>query len=903
MIGLLQSNKFLSEFINLSPQCISIVTIEDGTFIEINSNFESLLGIRREEIIGSSHDNLGITYNSSIADNFRNDAIENGILKNREASIILRDGTVKYVRISGKITDIDGKTCFISFVDDITEEKKNEAENKDIRNYYSLFFSQTLEGIFFFMLDKPIEWNENANKRELIDYVFSHQKIVSANDAFLDQYGIKLEQALEMTPSDFFSHDIEYGKEVWIDFFNKGRLQTDTEETRSDGKTIIIEGDYICLYDSSGRITGSFGIQRDITSKKISDTLFKESEEKYKYLFENNPHPMWIYDADTLSFLMVNNTATVVYGYSGDEFLKMNLKDIRPKEDWLSLEDDVKKTPESLSLPKRWRHIKKSGELIYVEISSFPINFEGKRARLVLSRDVTDRVKAEDTLLKLSSAVNQSIANIVITNKEGIIEYVNPSFTMTTGFSREDAIGKTPAIVSSGKQSSDFYRLMWETILDGRNWHGEIINKKKNGEYYWERITISPIIDLNGEISNFVGIKEDITKQNELIEELIHSKNKAEESDRIKSTFLATMSHELRTPLNAIIGFSDLLSEDISKDEIDSYALTIHKSGKHLLGLIEEIFDISLIEAGEIKLQFNDAHVLDLLNEILAIVSREQILLGKNDISLKTNFGTNSDNLRISTDIKRFKQILVNLLKNALKFTNNGYIEFGFTLEVIQNKEFVKFYVKDTGIGIALEKQKLIFEQFRQADDSLTRTYGGTGLGLSISKKLVELLGGNIWLNSESGVGTTFYFTLPTGKIFTATNTQDSKPNDTFTYNFSGKKILLAEDDDPSYFLLTAMLRKTGVEIVRANNGNEAVSLSRNEANISLILMDINMPEMNGYDATKIIKSEYPNIPIIAQTAYSISGDKERSIETGCDDYISKPIKKDELFRLIQKYI
>jgi PAS domain S-box-containing protein len=478
---------------------------------------------------------------------------------------------------------------------------------------------------------------------------------------------------------------------------------------------------------------------------------------------------------------MVNNTAINAYGYSGEEFLKMTLKDIRPSDDWADLEKDVKNTPEIAGMPKRWRHIKKSGELIYVEISSFPINFENKKARLVLSRDVTDRVKSEDAL--------------------------------------------------------------------------------------------------------------------------ILAKNKAEESDRIKSTFLATMSHELRTPLNAIIGFSDLMKDDISKEEIDSFAMTIHKSGRHLLGLIEEIFDISLIEAGEIKLQFDEYEVNDLLNEIFAVISREQILLGKNSIKLRINIPANGSKVRISIDQKRFKQILVNLLKNALKFTKEGHIEYGFTFEHINGNGFLKFYVKDTGIGIAKDKQQLIFDQFRQADDSLTRTYGGTGLGLSISKKLVEILGGEIWVESETGKGSTFFFTLPSDKIISVPVNPVSAVSDIPEYDFSGKKLLLAEDDDPSFLLLKAMLRKTGIEIIRAKNGIEAVSLSRSESNISLILMDINMPEMNGYEATKIIKAEKPAIPVIAQTAYSISGDKERTIESGCDDYISKPIKKQELFRLIQKYI
>lgn len=775
------SKKLLSELINCSPQSISVTSVAEGRFIEVNTNFEKNINIPRGEIIGKTPEALGISFYDSLINNLKQELINTGKIDSKEGKMILRDGSEVLFIVSGSMIDINGESCLISFVDIITEKRKSEEEYIEIQNYFNLFFNQALEGIFFFMLDKPISWNEFADKDTLIDFVFYSQRIVRANDAFLNQYGITLDQALAMTPADFYSSDPEYGKRIWKEFFDKGRLHTETCETKADGTQIFIEGDYICLYDSEGRIYGNFGIQRDITEKKKSEELLIKSEEQYKYLFENNPHPMWIYDIKTLSFLMVNNTAINSYGYSGEEFMKMTLKDIRPSEDWANLEKDVKNTPKSASMPKRWRHIKKSGELIYVEINSFPINFENKDARLVLSRDVTDRVKSEDAL--------------------------------------------------------------------------------------------------------------------------ILAKNKAEESDRIKSTFLATMSHELRTPLNAIIGFSDLMKDDISKEEIDSFAMTIHKSGRHLLGLIEEIFDISLIETGEIKLQFDEVEVNDLLNEIFAVISREQILLGKNSIKLRINTPANGNKVRILIDQKRFKQILVNLLKNALKFTKDGYIEYGFTFDNINGNGFLKFYVKDTGIGIAKDKQQLIFDQFRQADDSLTRTYGGTGLGLSISKKLVEILGGEIWVESETGNGSTFFFTLPSDKLLTVPVNPVTAVSEIPEYDFSGKKLLLAEDDDPSFLLLKAMLRKTGIEILRAKNGIEAVSLSRSESDISLILMDINMPEMNGYEATKIIKAEKPSIPVIAQTAYSISGDKERTIESGCDDYISKPIKKQELFRLIQKYI
>lgn len=508
------------------------------------------------------------------------------------------------------------------------------------------------------------------------------------------------------------------------------------------------------------------------------------------FLFDNNPQPMWIYDVDSLRFLEVNNSALIKYGYTKEEFLNMTIKDIRPEEDVDLLVLDLLKTNSEISLSNNiWRHVLKSGEIIYVEINSHRISFNNCKARLVTARDITEVVVARE-------------------------------------------------------------------------------------------------------------------KEKKLIDDLIDAKNRAEESDRIKTTFLATMSHELRTPLNAIIGFSDLITDDLNKDDIDSYATTINKSGRHLLSLIEELFDISLIESGQIKLNFEEVQLADIFNEIFAVISREQKLMGKKSIKIliSSSGGIKRDNRILYTDQKRLKQILVNLLKNALKFTESGSIEYGYMPWIKDNRHFLKFFVKDSGIGIPHNKLKLIFGEFQQGDIKQVKSFSGAGLGLSISKKLVETLGGEIWVESTEGKGSTFIFTLPLSgqKVNTIKKGEDSM--DTMIYDFSGKTLLLAEDDEPSFLLLKAILKRTNIEIIRAKSGKEAVEIALGENSVSMILMDINMPDMNGFEATDIIKRKRPDLPIIAQTAYSISGDRERILKAGCDDYLSKPINKNELFKIIEKY-
>jgi signal transduction histidine kinase len=407
------------------------------------------------------------------------------------------------------------------------------------------------------------------------------------------------------------------------------------------------------------------------------------------------------------------------------------------------------------------------------------------------------------------------------------------------------------------------------------------------------------------------------------LEDLKKAKEKAEESDRLKSSFLATMSHELRTPLNAIIGFSDIINKDLSIEEIIDFNHTINTSGNHLLTIVEDLFDITLIDTGEIKIIKEVVNISSLLNEVKEIIKIEQHKLKKDQIEVNLNIPAEGKDLMINTDPARLKQILINLLKNALKFTDEGSVKFGFTLnmvdkgdeqpalsdrpeqsrrevEVSRNTE-LKFFVIDTGIGIPKNKQKLIFDIFRQVEDTDTRKYGGTGIGLSISKKLAQLLGGDIWIESEKGLGSSFYFTIPMEKSYSfktpMTNCNELKGD------LRDKIVLVVEDDKASFEYLNVILSKPGYQIIWAVNGEEAVTICKENMGVVVVLMDINIPVLNGYDATKLIKKFRPSLPIIAQTAYAVSGDREKAIDAGCDDYISKPIKKELLLDKIEKLI
>jgi len=505
------------------------------------------------------------------------------------------------------------------------------------------------------------------------------------------------------------------------------------------------------------------------------------------------------------------------------------------------------------------------------------------------SRELKARLQAENELRKLSRAVEQSINLVVITNIDGDIEYVNTSCIEFTGYSKEELIGGNPRIFSSGNTSKAEYENLWTTILAGKEWKGEMQNKKKNGELYWESVTISPIFDTQCAITHFVGIKEDVTARKKLTNDLIAAKEKAEESDRLKTSFLHNISHEIRTPLNSIIGFSGFLTDpELPAEKRQYFSDIIIQSSSQLLSIISDIVSIATIEAGQEKITENEINLNAVLKQIqdnFSVKARLKNITLKNCISLQEH-----ECLIITEEIK-LVQVLTNILGNAIKFTKEGEINFG--CEIIGNN--LRFFIKDTGIGIPKNMHQLIFERFRQVESTTTRQFGGSGLGLSISKAYIELLGGTIWLESEPGVGSTFYFTIPYKK--SPRNEQSNIPslNELKSENRRLKTIVVAEDEDSNFILLEEFLSELNIQIIRAVNGFDAVEICKSNKTIDLVLMDIKMPILDGYEATRQILKFKPKLPIIAQTAYFSEVDKNKALECGCTDFVSKPINQSVL--------
>jgi PAS domain S-box-containing protein len=428
-----------------------------------------------------------------------------------------------------------------------------------------------------------------------------------------------------------------------------------------------------------------------------------------------------------------------------------------------------------------------------------------------------------------------------------------------------------------------------------------VINSE--GETKWLWIRTFPVFNEKGELYRRAGIASDITEHKKLISDLLKAKEKAEESDQLKSAFLANMSHEIRTPMNGILGFAELLNDpDINDQEKKDYIKIIDSNGKQLLNLINDIIDISKIDVNQISLQNTITDLRPLLNDIQYFFFNEQSRLGKEHIKLELYSPSLSNNI-INTDTSRLQQIFNNLINNALKFTEQGSIKIGYTKENIENKEYYKFYVADTGIGISDAMKSVIFERFGQVQTSNFINKHGTGLGLAISKGLVELLGGEIWFESTPEKGSIFYFTVPIRSNSTNGENKSIQKSKKMIEKWKDLEILVVEDDADNLEFIKRLLTKHGAKVFVAKTGVDAVNTIINNDTIKIVLMDIRLPDIDGFEATQRIKAVKPELPIIAQTAYAMYNDREMCLENGCDDYISKPLDKVVLFEKINNYI
>ncbi len=653
-----------------------------------------------------------------------------------------------------------------------------------------------------------------------------------------------------------------------------------------------------------------FGLSFLLINKKAWDysSRRKKKEKEQIQLLANildaTPASVTIHDFEG-NFLWFNKKTLQYHGYTEQELFSIGVKGIDVPVSRELFESRVKQIKDQGEALFEVEHYRKDGSKFPLSVTAKRIQWQEKEAILSLASDITKRKKAEALLAQSNNELRIILEvadeGIIGLDKEGRHTFVNPMAAIMLGHLAPEMIGKHSHSTfhhsyPDGTPYPEEKCPIYETLRDGKKHRGEEYFIRKNGTGFHAEFSSLPIVE-NGLITGAVITFRDITSRKKRELELREAKEHAEESDRLKTAFLANMSHEIRTPMNGILGFTELLKEPhLSGKEQQEYIRIIEKSGKRMLTTINDIITISKVEAGQKDVLLQETNINESINYISNFFKPE---IEKKGVSIIFDKKIDEKNAVVLVDREKLDAILTNLVKNAIKFTFQGSIEIG----VQTNDTHLNFYVKDSGVGIHDEQKDLIFERFRQGNESLTRNYEGAGLGLSISKAYVEMMGGQIWVKSELGKGSEFHFTILINPATKEIAMSSSAASETEKENkIKNLKILIAEDDEISQLLMTMAVKNYSREILIAQTGLEAVEICRNNPDLDLILMDVKMPVMSGYEATKQIRAFNTKIIIIAQTAYAMEEDKEKALQAGCNDYFTKPMQKAIFTELLNKH-
>ena len=683
------------------------------------------------------------------------------------------------------------------------------------------------------------------------------------------------------------------------------------------------------IKDKNNKIWGVVNVHTDITDRKKTEQALRESEKRFRAVVEHSADAIALLDENGI-IIYQSPTANVLSGYSHKESIgKSGLKNI--------YNDDLPKVKEVLTqllkTPNRtedlqFRSVRKNGTIWWVDATAINLLHDSSVNAIIINyRDITSHYMTEhirrESELRYRLVTEHSPAAIFL-HRNGQFIYLNPAGVKMLHAQNAEELRGQPIIervhpewrekvterVKSISEENKLAPLIDEKFVC---MDGEVIDVQVQGvpvEYQGQKTVLVFAQDISGrkKSENRLRLqneqylllnKQYLAQNSELIKsldrikninaELAVAKEKAEESDRLKTSFLANMSHEIRTPMNGILGFTELLKKPALEGALQrKYIDVIHRSGQRMLNIINDLIDIAKIESDQVEIQLTETNPNHILDELYSFFKPEAKRRGLDIVYEKYS---DTENNKIVTDETKLTQVLSNLIKNALKFTNNGSIEFGYQ----PKNNYLEFYVKDTGIGIEPDLTEKIFERFRQADAAYTRSCDGAGLGLSISKAYVEILGGKINVESEPGKGSLFSFTIPYVDKTTLAAGEKNSSGMHVTGFLRDISVLIVEDDDMSYLLLNDILIEYGMKILRACNGNDCLKMLKSEMEIDLVLMDLKLPHLNGLEATRIIKQLTPELPVIAQTAFATQSDMEKSIAAGCDDFISKPINKNLL--------
>ncbi|MFZ5947279.1 MAG: PAS domain S-box protein [Stygiobacter sp.] len=998
-------NKFSKAFYT-SPDAININRLKDGLYIDVNDGFCNLTGWSKNEVIGRTSAEINIWYDLKDRKKLINELLSKGYCENLFATFRIKNGELRQCLMSASIIEINNEKCILSITRDITELKQKEKLLTESEERFRILMEVSpyshlvhLDGIVLYANQATVKMFKAASLNDVIGnnlfnyihprykpygirkleqikngiekngalelkyicfdgsvidvevyarqinyknqnailvvanditekrkakqklkeseqrfkklfefspealYLVENDKIILANKAFLNLVGAKtFNEVKDKNINDFVHPDY---KKLYIT--RKEALKNADEILPFvENKLIKLDGSIVYAEISSVEITFegrtvSQSVARNITEKIEINNALKESQERFKIIVENSPYAYVIHQNGKLVYA---NPATLkmINAHSLDEIIGKPIIDfVHPDYRKIAIER-IKQGAKNLKPlpPLEEKLFTLDGKEFIAEVSSIPFYLNGALAYQLIINDITNIKKANEQLLKLSKAVEFSSTGVVITDKNGKIEYVNKKFEQITGYTSDEVIGNTPRVIKSGKQNLEFYKNLWDIILKGENFSSIIVNKRKNGELYWELNSISSIKDNDGNITHFVAIKEDVTEQKLIEQQLLKAKEEAEEAAKVRTHLLANLSHEFRTPLGSIVGYSSLLKSDTEDEEVKKIATQIELSGKRLLKIFNELLTLTELETDEFAINHNE---LDLPLFCSQLKILYETLASSKGIEIKTNLLT--EELTVYTDENILTKILSYIIDNAIKFTENGQVIIQLDKPIEkENYKYAVIKVIDTGRGIKNEELEIIFKEFRQISEGIRRDFEGLGLGLTLASRLAKLINAEIQVESEFNKGSIFSIVIPIKNDTPKDNffdypikSDDKKQNEIKPIN-----ILIVEDNPLNMDIIHRTLIKFG-EIHSARDGISAIKLAK-ENNFDIMLIDINLGYgMDGIEVLNQIRKfeHHKNTSAIALTAYATNMSKKEFIQKGFNEYIAKPFEKKALIDLVIK--